>query len=1029
MPLTSVYNAGTATVAANATAVTIAGGSLTVAGVREGDQFAARGLSVTILSVTDATHLTLAQPWPGTALSAAPYEIRFISDTTRVLVAARQAIADIGALIAGGGGGTGTGSVAWTAVTNKPVTFPPSTHSHTISQVTGLQAALDSLTASEGPASTWDQILLKPTEFPPSAHSHTAADLPDFSAALADKLDASRVSAFALTLLDDTTAAAFRASLGLGAVALLASITTAAIANGAVTNVKLANMASGTIKGNAGATAVAPSDLTAAQVKAILGIAIQDVEGLDALLDSLSTRISALEGTGTPAPTGTPPVITRSATFTGPGTVGGTHVTSVGAATGNPTPTYSVAIRRGSDPAVISTSLSYVAVAADAGQSLTSTTTWTNMYGSASSSATIAIDADVSPPPGPTHIYDYDWESGNTDATSGWHALSSTLVTTPDLGGNYAARVVGGVEGWGYMLSVGATPRTTLYARQKVRLDVTTEPTTDMANPVWASLIQFGDGTNWPLVLNHIIYPNGTSNLIGWVNPAAGSTEESPDIARGQILDLEVMVVVAATNGRFLVRVNGVNMIDFTGNTGTLAITHMQFAAQAATPFGAAFTHYFDDHIGAVTDWPLYDGGTGTPPPPPTGAIFNTAVATGVQSGRLGLALNDNDYINSPYGTNQTVLNDAYSVGAKWVRIDMRVDKIKSSAGGTPDWSYYDAVVNTFTAGGRKILPILMPGGWLGQAMTTSTERNHYRDHCVACVNRYKDRVQHWQLMNELNHSKKMTSEIYALVSNLVYPAMKAADPNCFVVYQGASSIEFDQTDHWGALPYLQRVFQAGGGNSFDALANHVYTVWSMPSEWPGNTWHAWNVMYKCHDFLVSQGQGHKQIWITEYGSAVQGAPDGTSEAHQLAVIQEAYDMTINDSRIGPMFIYTHKDRAPASWVDDAGSETYFGLERRDGTIRPAYTRFQQITTRDNNKQFLRPSSGTATYFAGRLFDVPGNNRRQGVTYSMTALAGVSINATTGIISVTSTATAGTVTITGSIGGQSATNTLQIVTS
>lgn len=40
------------------------------------------------------------------------------------------------------GGGT-AGSVAWDNITGKPSTFPPSTHSHEISDVTGLQSALD----------------------------------------------------------------------------------------------------------------------------------------------------------------------------------------------------------------------------------------------------------------------------------------------------------------------------------------------------------------------------------------------------------------------------------------------------------------------------------------------------------------------------------------------------------------------------------------------------------------------------------------------------------------------------------------------------------------------------------------------------------------------------------------------------------------------------------------------------------------------------------------------------------------------
>nr|HMU11795.1 hypothetical protein [Candidatus Nanoperiomorbaceae bacterium] len=45
---------------------------------------------------------------------------------------------------AGATGPTGpTGTTSWSGITDKPATFTPSTHIHTISDVTNLQAALD----------------------------------------------------------------------------------------------------------------------------------------------------------------------------------------------------------------------------------------------------------------------------------------------------------------------------------------------------------------------------------------------------------------------------------------------------------------------------------------------------------------------------------------------------------------------------------------------------------------------------------------------------------------------------------------------------------------------------------------------------------------------------------------------------------------------------------------------------------------------------------------------------------------------
>jgi hypothetical protein len=44
--------------------------------------------------------------------------------------------------------------VAWVDIADKPTVFPPSTHQHSIAEVTGLQAALDGRVLNGGGAST-----------------------------------------------------------------------------------------------------------------------------------------------------------------------------------------------------------------------------------------------------------------------------------------------------------------------------------------------------------------------------------------------------------------------------------------------------------------------------------------------------------------------------------------------------------------------------------------------------------------------------------------------------------------------------------------------------------------------------------------------------------------------------------------------------------------------------------------------------------------------------------------------------------
>lgn len=72
---------------------------------------------------------------------------------------------------ASGGGGGGGGVSSWNDLTDKPSTFPPSTHTHAIADTTGLQAALDGKQAAGSYAA--------------ATHTHDAASITSGTLALA----------------------------------------------------------------------------------------------------------------------------------------------------------------------------------------------------------------------------------------------------------------------------------------------------------------------------------------------------------------------------------------------------------------------------------------------------------------------------------------------------------------------------------------------------------------------------------------------------------------------------------------------------------------------------------------------------------------------------------------------------------------------------------------------------------------------------------------------------------------------------
>lgn len=84
------YSTGTATVAANGTAVT-GQGTTWLNAVQPGDVFGThKGFPIRIASVNSNTSLTLAFPWPGGAQSATAYEIMLVPDASRVMETSRQ---------------------------------------------------------------------------------------------------------------------------------------------------------------------------------------------------------------------------------------------------------------------------------------------------------------------------------------------------------------------------------------------------------------------------------------------------------------------------------------------------------------------------------------------------------------------------------------------------------------------------------------------------------------------------------------------------------------------------------------------------------------------------------------------------------------------------------------------------------------------------------------------------------------------------------------------------------------------------
>ncbi len=82
----------------------------------------------------------------------------------------------------------------WINIQNKPTEFNPTPHGHTIANISGLQAILDSISNPD-----WSSVGNKPATFTPSTHSHIINDITGLQTALNGKRNTGNIPAAEIT--------------------------------------------------------------------------------------------------------------------------------------------------------------------------------------------------------------------------------------------------------------------------------------------------------------------------------------------------------------------------------------------------------------------------------------------------------------------------------------------------------------------------------------------------------------------------------------------------------------------------------------------------------------------------------------------------------------------------------------------------------------------------------------------------------------------------------------------------------------
>ena len=216
------------------------------------------------------------------------------------------------------------------------------------------------------------------------------------------------------------------------------------------------------------------------------------------------------------------------------------------------------------------------------------------------------------------------------------------------------------------------------------------------------------------------------------------------------------------------------------------------------------------------------------------------------------------------------------AAGMDYVRFDVSWRNSEPTKGSYLYLDKLDQVISAVQAHGMALtMTVIETPGWAnGNAgmFAPPTNPSDFASFLGVLAKRYASRSgMVWEVWNEQNDPHFWTTgpsaTQYAAMLKAAYAAIKANDPDATVVTGG---ILFNNT------AFLEGLYAAGAGASFDGLAIHPYTISRAPSDTSSPYYSYASSVPQFQAVLAAHGQASKPIWITEFGWSTANVSDAT---------------------------------------------------------------------------------------------------------------------------------------------------------
>ncbi len=225
------------------------------------------------------------------------------------------------------------------------------------------------------------------------------------------------------------------------------------------------------------------------------------------------------------------------------------------------------------------------------------------------------------------------------------------------------------------------------------------------------------------------------------------------------------------------------------------------------------------------------------------------------------------------------LLNEVRSAGFGWVRFSLAWDEVEPTEGNF-DWRNADKALDALTA--ANLVPVLVLEGtpkWARARIDATVgpyappaSPHTFARFAQAVAERYGTRVQFYQIWDEPNiaphwGAHHIEAASYARLLKATSTAIRHADPNAFILLAALAPTTDRGHLAQDEVYFLNRLYAAGVGPYFDAVAIQPFGFATRPED-PRVDTHALNFRRALwiRQAMVDAGDGRTPIWVVRYG-------------------------------------------------------------------------------------------------------------------------------------------------------------------